>query len=742
MQIHTPPGELHILRSWKSNGQRSWKGVQGGRYWLVDNMQWFNEFYAKLKTQKVIAIDTETSGLNWVHSHTAGIVVGWDIENNYYLPIGHTTGEPQLDIEEIRAPLQEVFADREVIKWFWNEKFDRHFLCKSGLEVVGPRYDGVLLVHLLDENSEKGLKELSERYIDEQSSQWEHALKEWRVAESKARRTAFSEFLKSEISSNSETYKLFLDKNPSITLSGFTKLEINAKLKDFVKDIHKDHPLSKNKLSDISYDQIILDVIAPYACADTHYTLLLANKFKTDVFNHEQLCKLYANETELSSVLYDVEKGGIKIDIPYLKKIAPELQKEIDEAEADVYKEVGYVFDVSSNPQLVKALQDKDVSLTKLTKKGKEAQRNGDIDKVAYAVDAEVLDELASQYPVAEKVLTYRTKTKILNTYALGITNLVDSVDIIHPNFNANVSTGRMSSSDPNCQNIPNQDKTIRKAFILPDLQDDVHSDFLFLFFDFSQIELRLTASWSQDPSMLAAYCPTAPGWIGKEQDLHTLTCAEAVLRKPIEEVLNILKDSTHPDYDKVKWARNVAKRVNFGIVYGAEAPTIQRQVSTPKQPVSVEECEDYIKGYFKKYVGVHEWIKRTHNFVKQNGWVQNSFGRYRRLSDAKGYKKWEVSRACRQAVNFQIQSDAADLFKHSIVRINKILQKNHAKTRIVNFVHDEVQFYWHKKELDLIPQVKDALENWPQFSVPIIAEVEMSTRDWSGKRKPKEKKG
>lgn len=252
---------------------------------------------------------------------------------------------------------------------------------------------------------------------------------------------------------------------------------------------------------------------------------------------------------------------------------------------------------------------------------------------------------------------------------------------------------------------------------------------------------MRLTAHWSQDPTMLAAYSPTAPGWIGKEQDLHTITCAESVMRRPIDEILAIAADSTHPEYSLVKFFRNIAKRVNFGIVYGAEAPTIQRQVSTPDRPVTVEECKVYIDGYFQKYIGVRHWIDRTHAFVRQNGWVQNSFGRYRRLPDAKSSNKWESLRACRQAVNFLIQGDAADLFKHSVVRINKELTKNNAKTRIVNFVHDEIQFYWHKKELDLIPVVKHEFENWPQFTVPIIAEVEMSLTNWADKHKPKKKK-
>lgn len=179
---------------------------------------------------------------------------------------------------------------------------------------------------------------------------------------------------------------------------------------------------------------------------------------------------------------------------------------------------------------------------------------------------------------------------------------------------------------------------------------------------------------------------------------------------------------------------RNIAKRVNFGIIYGAGPEAIQRQVQTPSHPVSEEECSEYIRKYFQRYPGVQYWIKETQLFMKRHGFVQNTFGRYRRLP-TKGLEKWQVERACRQGVNFLIQGEAADLFKVAIARVDAILKGR--KTRLINVVHDEIQFYWHKDELHLLPEVKAAMEDW-NYKVPIVAEASWSATDWSTKKELK----
>jgi DNA polymerase-1 len=335
-------------------------------------------------------------------------------------------------------------------------------------------------------------------------------------------------------------------------------------------------------------------------------------------------------------------------------------------------------------------------------------------------------------------ILKYRNLSKLKGTYIDNIQNLVDDELFLHCSYNQNVTTGRMSSSEPNLQNIPARNKAIRKAFIVP------NSDYVFVFIDYSQVELRLTADRSQDPTLLDCY-----PFQGKGQDVHTLTLADVVLNQPLS-VVQAMKVNKNGHIDKPQrgescqcqaclydFYRNIAKRVNFGIIYGAGPEAIQRQVSTPTRLVSKDECEEYIRKYFERYPGVKEWIMMSQAFMKRHGYVQNSFGRYRRLEVKHGMKKWQIERLCRQGVNFLIQGEAADLFKTAAVRVSQIFQREKCKTRLVNFVHDELQFYWHKSELHLLKEVKKVMEDF-SYRVPIVAEISYSPTDWSTKKELK----
>lgn len=721
---------------------KTWTGVQGGKYHLVQTMDQFQKFIGLLKAQTVVAVDTETSGLDWVRDHVCGLVFGWGIEHNYYLPIAHQTEEPQLDIEQIRASLQEVLGNLKVQKIFWNEVFDRHFLRKCGLEVKGACFDGVCILHLLDEEGEKGLKEVACRYIDRRCDAWEKAVDKWRDTEAKRRRSAFGDLLKNTLSDKRmEIEQEFNAKHPMAGLV-LTKAQITAKLKDIVKKRLANHPWANVKKAAITYDMVPLDILAPYAAADVHYTLMLWKQFFKPVMEHHQLRELLKNEIQLSDLIFNVEEHGVKVDIPYLRSLEPVFLKAMDEAKEEIYAAVGYRFNIESNEELIVALRKAGCHLTKLTKKGKENQQAGkEVSAKEFSVDNEVLEFLASTYDFAAKIQAFREKRKLLTTYCHRIIELVDERHYLHSRFNANVATGRMSSSEPNVQNIPGKNLDIRRAFTVPEEIGEEgfgSDDFVFVFADYSQVELRLTAHWSQDPTLLAAYSPLAPGWIGKEQDVHTITLADVVLMRPLEEVQAILKDKNHPEAAEFKWRRNIAKRVNFGIIYGAGPGAIQRQVSSPKRPVGKDECAKYIGKYFEKYQGVKQWIDVSHLQMRRSGYLQNSFGRYRRLHDSKSKEKWKRERAERQGVNFLIQGDAADLFKHAAVRVFNFLKQQKAKTRIVNFVHDEIQFYWHKSEFHLMAPVKKLMEDFPQFRVPIVVEFAWSKRDWASKQEIK----
>lgn len=720
-----------------------YEGVKGGRYFCVQNLQHFAEFLKSALQQHTLCLDTETSGLNWVHSETCGIVIGWGIHNNYYLPIAHKTGEKQLRFEDIAFALQKLFGNQNVTYIFANAKFDLHGLRKLGLEVTGVCHDIVILGTLLDENADHGVKEMAVRYIAEDADKYDKRISVWRTEEAKRRRAEFSEKAKAHCADMIEDELWVARVAKHLDVAIVDVKEDRKLLKKgalaLAKGRLRDQLCGKNKKEDITYDYIPIVEMTPYACADVHYTLLLYKKFIIAVAKHDALRRLYVNEMSLMRDLLDTEHGGVKIDVEYLKGLAPEFETEVKKAEEEIYAAIGYRFNIGSDDQLIQALDTAGCKLTKLTKGSKKKiKEDPEHGKVQFAVDKEVMEGLAAKYPFADQILRYRSLTKLKGTYIDNIQELVDKDHFLHCDYNQNVSTGRMSSKEPNLQNIPARNKSIRRAFIVPD------DEWIFVFIDYSQVELRLTADRSQDPTLVSCY-----PFEGKGQDVHTLTLSDVVLRQPLDVILKMKSDKTgHLEkpqrgescecpYCQYEFYRNIAKRVNFGIIYGAQAPTIQRQVSTPTRFVPVDQCEEYIAAYFRKYPGVKEWIRMTESFMKRHGYVQNSFGRYRRLPIDRTMQRWQVERACRQGVNFLIQGEAADLFKTAAVRVNQIFRRENARSRLVNFVHDELQFYWHKSELHLLKEVKKTMEDF-NYKVPIVAELSYSQTDWGAKKELK----
>lgn len=732
---------LSVRRALTSTPMVQFDGIKGGKYYLVQTLPQFLKVMEEAVQQSTISVDTETSGLDWVRDHVAGVVLGWGGEHNYYIPVAHRcsqecclggrTHEKQLSWDVVLKPLQDLLANPELTTVWWHAKFDLHMLRKEDIEVHGVIHDGVILAHLLDENGSHELKEMSVDLLDKQASKWEIVIDEWREKEARRRRTEFSKLLK-------EASAAALKANTGVRtlMSKEEKAAALAQSKNDATQSLRAHIYAENTKKEVSYDFIPLFTMAPYACADTHYTWLLWKRFLIQVAGHADLKKLYVNEMQLTRVLLDVEHTGVKIDRDYLLATGPKLQDEIDKHAEEIFADVGFRFNIGSDDQLIDALQKSGVKLTKLTKGAQKKQKEGVTDGLQFSVDKEVLEFLATKYPFAYKVQKHRQIQKIKGTYVDSILELMDSDHFLHTSFNQNVSTGRMSSKEPNVQNIPARDKTIRRAFMVPD------DEYFFVFIDYSQVELRLTAHHSQDQVLLACY-----PWEGKGKDVHSITCSEVVMGVTLEELAKMKNDDT--GHDKLAAAcecpkcitdfmRSIAKRVNFGIIYGAGAGAIQRQVSKPSRQVTKEQCQEYIDKYFQKYRGVREWILSVQHFMQRHGYVQNTFGRYRRLPNVKSAKKWERERAERQGGNFLIQGDAADLFKEAAVRVRKVFREHDAKSKLVNFVHDELQFYWHKSELHLLKPVKKVMEDFPQFSVPIVAEVSYSTDYWSGKKELK----
>ncbi len=704
--------------------KKRYDGLKGGVYTLINSLADFKDFIKEAKLQRYIAFDSETNGLNWVFHMPCGLSIGWGAGHNYYIPINHKTDEKQLKIEDIREDLQDLFGDPNKVFIGHHGKFDRHMYKNIGIEIKGTIHDTMNMAKVVNENGSHGLKDLSNKIIHPEADKWEDIIKQWRTDEAKRRRKEYAKQLKEY--TNEETTKLtsnqlFINEDMMKSLSIQGALLAKIRLEEEL--------CHKNKVDDVTYDYIPLDLMTPYACSDVHYTYLLYKHFLYLITQDEGLKSIYLNEVLLDTELFLTERSGIKLDRPYLEKTSLELEDQLQGNKVDIFKSFGREFSIDSPKQLMEALKEKGVTFTKLSKKSKALLEKGITSGLNFSIDKDVLEELAKENEYARSILDYRKAVKNKTTYVDGMLQLLDKEDYLHTSYNAMVISGRLSGHAPNTMNISANDKTVKKAFIKPS------DEYNLIYMDLSQVELRLTAHHSQDSVLLECY-----PWEGKGKDVHLITAAEIVLGISVEELLSYKgKKAGHREGDLscdckncvFNNARFVAKRVNFGIIYGVGPRGLQKQIPTPK---TVDECDAYIKGYLSHYRGVNKWIKSVKDTLKKQEYVVNSFGRQRRFPGYKMMDFKDQGRAERQSVNFLVQSDCADLFKKSIVKIGQFLRANKAKTRMINFVHDDIQFYWHKDEMELLPQVKRMMEEYP-FEVPIVAEVSISETTWADKQ-------
>lgn len=496
----------------------------------------------------------------------------------------------------------------------------------------------------------------------------------------------------------------------------------NQLKKWIAENVLNTHEYAKNAKEDIDYSFIPVPLMTQYAALDTFLTYKVYEYTVKNIKWTNALSALYKNEMALLRVLFEAEEHGVRVDRELLVRAGEDFDKQAEELKAKITASIGDI-NLQSTKQLADALIKAGVKLTKTTDSSTEEEPK-------YALDKKVLEKLKGKYEITKDILKLREVTKLKGTYVDGILGKLTDDNVLHCSFNQNVKTGRMSSQDPNLQNIPARDKTIRKSFV------SWNDDYIYVLADYSQIEVRLTAHYSQDPLLLDAYA--------KGQDIHTRTFCE-MFGLNIEEVSKILKDPSHPKHEEYSQLRTVAKRINFGIIYGVGAPGLSEQVERPAQYAHltedewIEQCQKFIDQYLSKYVGVKRFVNQGNRLVAKQSELTNYFGRVRHLPTAQatkitGNKKlfWMEKRAQRQGVNFLIQGTAADLFKIAVVRIAKLLEGTRSK--LVNFVHDEVQIYLHKDELYLLPKIKHAMENW-NFTVPIIAEFSQADPSWGAKK-------
>ena len=442
--------------------------------------------------------------------------------------------------------------------------------------------------------------------------------------------------------------------------------------------------IGKKGSDQLSMRSVDINLIKDYAAEDADITLQLKNNFVPKLIEHE-LEKLF-NEVELPliKVLANIEREGINIDVPALKEFSLQLQNDIAIVEAEIQSLAGTKFNVSSPKQVGEILFEylKIIDKPKKTKTGQ------------YATGEDVLSKLESLHPIVAKILDYRELVKLKNTYVDTLPELVNkTTGRIHTSFNQVVAvTGRLSSDNPNLQNIPirtEKGRQIRKAFIP---RDENH---ILLSADYSQIELRIVASISGDTNMCEAF--------RLKKDIHTATAAK---------VFGVNEDEV------TKEMRYKSKSVNFGIIYGQGAFGLASNLNIPRK-----EAQDLINNYFKEYGAIKNYMDDTIEFARENGFVKTLLGRKRWLSDINSNNATVRNYAERNAINAPIQGSAADMIKMAMINIYNELKNNNFKTKMLLQVHDELVFDVYKPELEM---VKPIIEKFMREALPLNVPVEV----------------
>ena len=398
-------------------------------------------------------------------------------------------------------------------------------------------------------------------------------------------------------------------------------------------------------------------------------------------------------EMPLLFTLYDMEKVGILVEKEALHEYGAKLGERISELEADIYERAGESFNINSPKQLGVILFEKmHMPYGKKTKTG-------------YSTSAEVLEKLRFEDPIVEMILEYRQLTKLKSTYADGLESDIDEKDgRIHTTFNQNVTaTGRLSSTEPNLQNIPIRmelGRQIRKVFVPQD-------GYVFLDADYSQIELRVLAHMSEDATLIEAYRENA--------DIHRTTAA-LVFHTPYEEVTEL--------------QRRNAKAVNFGIVYGISGFGLSRDLN-----ISKKQAEKYIEDYFETYPDVKRFMDELVEQGKQKGYVTSLFGRIRPIPEFASKNFMQRQFGERIAMNSPIQGTAADIIKIAMIRVHKKLKEGNYKSRLILQIHDELLIETHKDEIDEVKQILETeMVHACDLAVPLIAEVKQGINWYEAK--------
>lgn len=457
--------------------------------------------------------------------------------------------------------------------------------------------------------------------------------------------------------------------------------DLNAQALDYINHIsfELDFPTKKTKFAQLPQTDLIT-----YA-QDNAFSIYKLTQFWLKDLSPEEL-KLHDEvELPLTHILAQMEYDGVALDVDYMSELSEYMTQKAEDLQAKIYEIAGEEFNINSPKQVGEVLYEKlNIQLKK--KRG----------KAKPSTNVEVLEELASEYPICRYLIDYRKYTKLRTTYTDALPLLVSLKDRrIHTTYNQTVTaTGRLSSSNPNLQNIPirtEEGNKLRNAFIAENENDFILSS------DYSQIELRLLAHVSGDENLISAF--------NSDVDVHSLT-ASKVFDVPVEQV--------------TKEMRYKSKAVNFGIIYGQTRYGLAKALDIPAQ-----EAQNFIDKYFMTYPKVKDYMESTVAFAYEHGFVETIFGRKRYLPELASPNRMIKEFAERAAINQPLQGTAADLIKMAMINVDKVFKENNLKSKMVMQVHDELVFEVVADELEQVKTlVKQEMQNVANLKVPLLVDI------------------
>ncbi|MCD7878736.1 MAG: DNA polymerase I, partial [Candidatus Gastranaerophilales bacterium] len=607
---------------------------------VVDDSEKLDTLVNKLNNQTIFSIDVETTGINPLECDLVGISVAFC---------------EQIQTKNNRVKI--ISENSDLVESFYIPVFHQ----------VGKQLDLDEVVHKLAPviENEKIAKTLQNAKYDY------HVLKRHGLV---LKNIIFDTMLASYVKDSTRKHGL---KQQASDYLDYIMVEFEQLLKDNGKSL--------------TIETVDINEAASYACDDAFATLLLT-KYWQENLDEQELDLVYNIETPLSLVLAQMEENGACIDVSCLKAIETEIQEKLDLVESQIYEQAGEKFNVNSPKQVG------DILFGKLNLKAK-----GMKSKTGYSTSAKVLEALAEENQIAKDILEQRHLAKLKSTYVESLPSLISPVDKrIHTSFNQTITTtGRLSSSNPNLQNIPTRTQLgnrIRGAFVAED------KDNLIVSADYSQIELRLLAHISRDDNLIEAFCD--------DEDVHTTTASK---------IFDVSPDEV------TKEMRTKAKAVNFGIVYGQSRYGLASSLG-----ISVPEAQNFIDRYFDTYPEVKNYMENTIKFAYAHGYSETIYGRKRYLSSGLLSTNGKIQEAAqRAAINAPIQGTAADVMKLAMIRLQNDFIKNNIKSKIIIQVHDELVIETVNTELDEVKYlVQKAMELEQPFLVPLKVDI-YAGRTW-----------